>query len=425
MSCSNHVSNKENAQQAMPCKERKYRRVAATAFPFTTASSSSSSSFNMIQEGRMDNMSFINASDGDITNLNTKYDTSCFFVLTVSIIGVIGNAMTLCAFQYAKLKKKYYFHRNWKHITVFIWNLALVDLMSSVNMTIMYVQFTFYPNSINNWILCVTEITLRDIFVLISAISLACIAAVTMMGVTRNSSWKNFCDSSFRVNALIITPWLFGFLWYIAKLIKIAEILSKTSQESTFDCGTFFYQVNLSQVTLFAEFILHVLVFFIIIVSYGFITMYSKRINSNVETSRHGVNLNETNATKVVLLVCVTYMLQCIPYMVCRVFFPESLRKGFFIQFTVLQKISYMIYYTQFFPNIFIYVTRNENYRNAYIYWIKSCLGLQFEDEMLRTQTRDNVLRNQQTRENTLKSVCLMENAYRNPRPIERRPSSV
>ena len=124
---------------------------------------------SMNQQSSAEIMFLSNASDSDITNFSTKYDSCCIFVLIVSIIGVVGNSFTIFAFQYAKLKKKYQFHRSWRQVTIFIWNLSLVDLLSSLNMTVLYVQFTFYPNSINNWFLCVSQITIRDIFILISA----------------------------------------------------------------------------------------------------------------------------------------------------------------------------------------------------------------------------------------------------------------
>ena len=44
----------------------------------------------------------------------------------------------------------------------------------------------------------------------------------------------------------------------------------------------------------------------------------------------------------------------------------------------ILHSISYtfknMLYYTQFFPNIFIYVTRNKNYRHSYLLLLKTAL---------------------------------------------------
>ena len=302
----------------------------------------------MNQQSSAEIMFLSNASDSDITNFSTKYDSSCIFVLIVSIIGVIGNSFTIFAFQYAKLKKKYQFHRSWRQVTIFIWNLSLVDFLSSLNMTVLYVQFTFYPHSINNWFLCVSEITLRDIFVLISASSIACIAAVTMLGITQNRFWNNFCDRLSRVNVLIIFVWVFDFLWYIPKLTRITEILNQTSFENTFDCGTFFYQDNMSQETIFAEFILHLIVFTIIIVSYSVIIIYSRRIISHAASIRHGESLNDTNPIGTVLIICITYILQCTPYMVCRLLFFKSFRVGFFIQFPTIQKLSYVIYYTQF-----------------------------------------------------------------------------
>ena len=313
----------------------------------------------------------LDVSNNRSTNDNTQYGFSATIILIVSILGVIGNTVTLCAFRYAKNKNKFQIQSSWRNITIFIWNLAIVDLLSAINMTVLYVQFVFFPSTINNWTLCVSVITLRDIFVLINAASIACIAVVTMVGVTKNNLWENFCDRSSKVNILISFIWITGILVYIPKVIKISEILRDTNTEKTFDCGTFFHFENLSDVTLRSEFLLHSAVIVIIILSYGVIAVYAEKVNSDVDTRREGVHLRDTNTSKLVLIICTFYILQCAPYMVCRLFFTESLRVGFFIQFPLPQKISYAIYYTQFLPNIIIYVTRNDSYRKAYILWIR------------------------------------------------------
>ena len=328
-----------------------------------------------------------------VTNDDTQFDLSCTIVFVVSILGVIGNAVTLFAFRYAKDKKKFRFHRSWKNITVFIWNLALIDLLSSMNMTVLYTQFLFYPTSINNWTLCVTEITLRDIFVLINAASIACIAVVTMVGVTKNNWWTNFCDRSSKVNGLIIFLWITGFAVYIPKLIKISDILHNTDSEKIFDCGTFFFDENVSNETLYSEFLLHSVVIVLIIFSYGVITVYATNINSNVDATREGVHLRDNTTSKLVFLICTVYIVQCTPYMICRLFFSESLRRGFFIQFPPLQKIVYSIYYTQFLPNIIIYVTRNESYRNAYIFWFRKFFVCGSKNESVE-HSRENTSKN-------------------------------
>lgn len=335
-----------------------------------------------------------NESTEHITNDDTLYDFSSIVVLIVSVIGISGNALTLCAFQYARIKKKYQFHVSWNVILVFIWNLALIDLISSINMTILYFLMTFYPDVINQYSLCVSIISLRDIFVLISAISIACIAVVTLIGVTKNNLWMNFCDSNSKVCLLVAFCWLLGLLCYIAKIVKIADILYFTDTDRKFDCGTFFFKLDVSVETLYSEFILHTFVFTVIIVSYGLIALYASKINNNVDNRREGVHVRDQNASKMVFLICSVYMVQCVPYMICRLFFAEQLRPGFFIQFAWPAKISYIVYYTQFFPNIFIYVARNESYRNAYIFWIKSvfCCSQSANDS------------GQQTRENTLKT---------------------
>ena len=107
-------------------------------------------------------------------------------------------------------------------------------------------------------------------------------------------------------------------------------------------------------------------------VSYCILMTYVACITDRVNRQRDE-NPTRNSATKnVVCLICVTYILQCTPYMICRFFFEESMRVGFFIQFSVAQRIPYIMYYTQFSPNILIYVTRNKRYRKAYVYWIKN-----------------------------------------------------
>ena len=136
------------------------------------------------------------------TNRNTQYDVSCIIVLIIAIFGVFGNAVTLFVFQYAKLKRKYSFHSSWNVITLFIFNLAFVDFLSSLNMTLIYVQFVFAPAAINDKSVCVGLITIRDILVLINASAISCIAIVRVIGVTKNIEWENFCDNSSNVNGV-------------------------------------------------------------------------------------------------------------------------------------------------------------------------------------------------------------------------------
>ena len=313
-----------------------------------------------------------NGTEEHFTNYGTLYDPTSLGVLIISIIGVGGNLSTLCAFQYARIKKRYNFHVSWNHIVVFLWNLAFIDFFSSINMTMLYVLFVFYPDGINQYTLCVSMISLRDIFVLISGTSVACIAVATLIGVTKNNLWMNFCDNELRVNFLIALCWMLGVICYIAKIVKVGNILRSIDNERPFDCGTFFFKLDVSVETFYSEFILHTIVISVIIVSYGLITMYATRISNDVDTRREGVGIRDQNTSKMVFLICLVYMLQCVPYMICRFFLANHLRTGFFIQFAWPAKVSYIVYYTQFFPNMFIYVARNEHYRKAYLYWINS-----------------------------------------------------
>ena len=49
--------------------------------------------------------------------------------LFVAIVGILGNLLTLFALPYAKKKNQRFFRENWNSSTMFILNLAMVDLV--------------------------------------------------------------------------------------------------------------------------------------------------------------------------------------------------------------------------------------------------------------------------------------------------------
>ena len=306
------------------------------------------------------------------TNLSTKNDVSCICVLVLSSIGLIANIVTLLAFQHARSRKKYNFHKTWNHSTVFIWNLALIDSLSALNMTSLYFSFVFSPESINNLSWCLITITTRDICVLISTSSITCIAVISLLGVTKNNLLKDFCDSSFKLTFLFVSIWIIGTLEYVPKMFAIYyDIVTHHNEKETFDCGTLFHEINLSPVTVYTEFLFLLSELLIILLSNCILTIYTYIVTNRIDGQREGSHPRKSATMQISLLICTIYILQSTPYMVCRMFFAESLRIGFFIQFPIAQRVMYTLYYTQYLPNMIIYVTRNKNFRNAYVLWFK------------------------------------------------------
>ena len=72
----------------------------------------------------------------EFSNENTKLEASAMIVLLIVISGVIGNLLTLIALPFAKHRKRHGFHKKWMSNYVFIWHLAAIDLLGSINMTI-------------------------------------------------------------------------------------------------------------------------------------------------------------------------------------------------------------------------------------------------------------------------------------------------
>ena len=172
---------------------------------------------------------------------------------------------------------------------------------------------------------------------------------------------------------------MFGLLAYILKFIWIAEILYDTNNneqkdDEGFDCGTFFYQVNSSKITLYSEYCLHILVFLIVIGSYIYIMVYVKRVSQNILEQQ--MTRKDSLSIRTIFCVCAVYMLQCIPYMIVRGVYVDSMRKGFFIQFTSLPvKICYIIYYTQFSLNVFIYSLGKGELLDSYTSFLRQIIG--------------------------------------------------
>ena len=104
-------------------------------------------------------------------------------------------------------------------------------------------------------------------------------------------------------------------------------------------------------------------------VSYAIIAIHVYRSSNSV---RRPTTKTDMRTTKLLMVVGGLYIVQCVPYMIARYWFEDTMRVGFFIQFPLPLKVCYIIYYTQFSLNIFIYIMRKDDYRSAYIYFMKS-----------------------------------------------------
>ena len=316
----------------------------------------------------------------EYSNISTKYDISCIIVLCMVVVGVAGNLLTIFALPFAKLRKRHDFHKSWSSNYIFIWHLALIDLVGSINMASIYIHFVFDPIAINKPEACIAQVSIRDFLVLVESGAIASIAIVKMLGITKRISWLNFCDDNKRVMLLLVCPWAYGSVFYARKFFLIGDLLNKQKLKGDkFDCGTFFFEVNTSEFTLYCEFVAHNIVLLLIILCYITVIIYIKKISKRVSGKRTQSSQEEdsklSKTTKIIFGVCGVYVIQCIPYMIVRGFFVSSMRKGFFIQFSFALKIWYIIYYTQFVTNIFIYCLGKSDLYKAYKDFILKIIG--------------------------------------------------
>ena len=102
--------------------------------------------------------------------------------------------------------------------------------------------------------------------------------------------------------------------------------------------------------------------------------IYVKRVSKNILEQQ--MTRKDSKTITTIFCVCAVYMLQCIPYMIVRGVYVDSMRKGFFIQFSSLPvKICYILYYTQFSLNVFIYSLGKGELLDSYASFVRQILG--------------------------------------------------
>ena len=62
----------------------------------------------------------------------------------ISIIGIIGNLVTIFAFYYAKRKRRYGFHESWCTSTIYVVNIAIIEFLYCLTILAQYISGLYY-----------------------------------------------------------------------------------------------------------------------------------------------------------------------------------------------------------------------------------------------------------------------------------------
>ena len=311
-----------------------------------------------------------------------------YWILPVLILGVLGavfNGFTCSAILYARYKRRHGFHKDWYKSSIFVFNLTFLDFCCSFLMMTVYIVFTIAAIRDEKHLSmgrhsCAFFSVFPEILILIEAYSIALIAVTRMLFLMKPLFWHKFCSTRWKVYCLIAYVWLLGVLWNIP---RIKQAITEASSKDYKYCMQVNSNLNRgsNHRSIIIDFLAHIITFAIVIGSYSLIRyQYIQTQKSLKDTvvplKEFKSKKKEKQITKTMLIICSTFILQCLLRLSARLLCfvhdtDENTNQNWcgntwFIQFqSTCIKLCYIVYYSQFVTNIFIYVFQKDQYWKA------------------------------------------------------------
>ena len=310
-------------------------------------------------------------------------------VYILCILGVVINIFTCSAMLYARYKRRHGFHKDWYKSHIFVFNLTFWDLWCSFFMMVMYTKFAMagITGATDLGLSghgCAFLAIIRDIVTYIEVYSVALIAATRMLYISKPTFWREFCSTPWKVVCLIGFEWTLGFIWNIN---RIKDAVKETSLSKYDICMIVYSNVNkgLSGKSnpgpLIIDYVSHFISFAIVIGGYAMIRyQYHQSQKAIKDTQTHAQEVKskekENKITKTMFIICFVYIFGCTIRLSARLlcFLHDTEEdneqnwcgNSWFIQFnSPCIRLSYIVYYSQFVTNIFIYVFQRDQYWKA------------------------------------------------------------
>jgi hypothetical protein len=291
----------------------------------------------------------------------------------ISVIGIIGNLVTIIALYYAKRKRRYGFHESWCTSAIYVINLAIIDFLYCLAMLLSYFSglhdMTYEGENIifNDtsvwWCTLLTHMQF-----LLGEWGLFAIAFISLMravAVTSNRKWETLCERKRNVFIFLLCPWIFTLALYAPRFQK----LYKRNREMGW-CDPVIHD---SWYVENVRYGIHGIVGVTIIVSYIYIFWYVSKHsraskNSNFILTTEDLNLiNSRNIqiAKTMAIVAFSSIFLFLPFLLVHIL--HNLNKINGDAYTLSAIITYDIFILQYCINLFIYVWRKDVYRRAIV----------------------------------------------------------
>ena len=293
----------------------------------------------------------------------------------ISIIGIIGNLVTIFAFYYAKRKRRHGFHESWCTSTIYVVNLAIIDFLYCLAMLVQYFLVLYYTtyeddniifNDTSVW-WCTLFFHIQSLLAALDSSAISFISLMRAVAVTSNRKWETLCERKRNVFIFLLCPWIFTLVLYA----PIFQKLFKRNQEMgwcnpVIQDSTSWYVEN-------ARYVIHGVVGVPIILSYIYIYWYvskhsraSKQSNFVLtEDDSNIVNSRNIQIAKTMAIVAFSSIFLFLPCLLLQIL--HNLNKIDEHSYTLAAIITHDIFILQYCINLFIYIWRKDDYKRAII----------------------------------------------------------
>ena len=290
--------------------------------------------------------------------------------LIIFAVGVFANLMTLVSTFYAKTKRKYGFLENWNTATIYIQNLAFIDLLYCLILLIKVIydiimHLEHYAKDARDKhqpykedaMFCKIFVHLQIFLGTCDKWAIVVIAITRAVAITNNRVWENICDKRRNVVIFVLFPWI----WSLGfRFLGSNEMFSRNTNTGL--C----MPEETSRIVLF-RFMLHFPVETIIITfSYLYILCYVK---GNTQASKEtdtvffdenakSIRKRNMRLVKTMALIAFSSIFLSLPYFVVVILY--EMDKISTEAFSLWGLIAYNILIVQYSNNLFIYVWRKD-----------------------------------------------------------------
>ena len=332
--------------------------------------------------------------------------------LFISLVGTLGNLLTIVGFYYAKHKRRYKFHENWRSSIIYIINLSVIDFFFCACIQIQVfaaLSFVSYENGHRIYhdpdsLWCTFSTHSQIFFGILDSSAIALISLTRAFALTNNSQWELICEKKRYVSTFIAFPWIFSILLYFP---AFGHVFARDVAT-----GFCYPKIHASWYVENIRYIIHgtsaIAILFSYCYIYFYVSKYSKEQNKFNLNSANSKSIHSRNVqiAKTMAIVSFSSIVLMLPWSVVQILHashmitPET--------YSLLHVVTYAILILQYSINMFIYVWRKDAYTKA----IMDVVYI-FLPNFIRKRRRNidrNTIASFKSRTNATKSNVMQEN---------------